>query len=115
MSNTESTEKKIKTDDKKWTGKDIRQAVVAVALTLLFAIRKGPFLHAFLITSKYLLAYYIYGIVIVMLFIGLTKKPFKYEPTKKQMIKWILFMAAFFSVTQFIHEGFLTLTGQLPK
>ncbi len=55
-----------------------------------------------------------YGIFIVMLFIGLTKKPLKYNPTKKQIIKWIIFMAAFFAVSQFIHEGFLMLTGQWP-
>ncbi len=104
----------IKQFDSKWHKKDILQVITYIIITLVCTIRKGPILKAALTTLRYLLAYYVYGIVIVMLFVGLTKKPLKYNPTKKQIIKWIIFMAAFFAVSQFIHEGFLMLTGQWP-
>ncbi|GEM_PF-1018166 len=111
---TDSSKRTIKQFDAKWHKKDILQAITYVIVTLICTIRKGPFLKAAFITARYLLAYYIYGIVVVMLFIGLTKKPLKYNPTKKQIIKWVLFMAAFFAVSQFVHEGFLMFTGQWP-
>jgi len=106
--------RKIKQFDSKWYKKDILQAITYIVITLICTIRRGPFLKAAFLTTRYLLAYYIYGIVVVMLFVGLTKKPLKYNPTKKQIIKWVLFMAAFFAVSQFVHEGFLMLTGQWP-
>jgi len=106
--------RKIKQFDSKWYKKDILQAITYIIITLICTIRRGPFLKAAFLTVRYLLAYYVYGIVIVMLFVGLTKKPLKYNPTKKQIIKWVLFMAAFFAVSQFVHEGFLMLTGQWP-
>ncbi len=62
---------------------------------------------------RHLWAYTIYSIATVLIIIGLTKKIFKYKPTWKQIIKWAIFLAAFCAVTQFAHEGFLALTGQM--
>ncbi len=99
-------------ESNKWTGKDIFHVVIMSVITVVFAIRKGPILEAGLMTLRYLLAYFIYGLVTVLVFVGLTKKIFKVNPTRKKMIKWAFALAAFFSVNQAIHETFLALTGQ---
>ncbi len=96
----------------RWTGKDIAHVVIMSLITVLFALRRGPILEAGLVTLRYLLAYFIYGLVTVLVFVGLTKKIFKLNPSRKQMIKWAFGLAAFFSVNQAIHEAFLAFTGQ---
>ena len=99
-----------------WTKKDYKDIGISVALTLLFAIRGGEMPAALIMTMRYLFAYYFYGLIMVLIFVGLTKKMFKYEAEKKKMILWMFYLAAFFAVSQFIHEGFLMITGQeLPK
>ena len=84
----------------------------SVFLTLLFSVRGGEMPGALVMTLRYLFAYYLYGIVMVLIFMGLTKKMFKYEPQKKRMILWVFYLAAFFAISQFMHEGFLMITGQ---
>ena len=95
-----------------WTKKELLHIVISVVLTFLFAIRGGEMPSALIMTLRYILAYYLYGIVMVLIFVGLTKKMFKYDADKKRMILWVFYLAAFFSVSQFMHEGFLMITGQ---
>lgn len=98
----------------KWTKRDYIHIAVCVILTLLFSVRGGEVQGALEMTIRYLLAFYLYGIVMVLIFVGLTKKMFKYNADKKQMILWVFYLAALFSVSQFMHEGFLAMTGQGP-
>ena len=96
----------------RWTGRDVTHLAAMTLVCVLFSVREGPFLEAGLMTLRYLLAYLIYGLVTVLIFIGLGKKLFKLKPTRKKIIKWSFGMAAFFAVNQAIHEAFLALTGQ---
>ncbi len=96
-----------------WTRKDSWQAAALVLLTILLSIRKGPFWEAFLISLRHILLYYLYGVAMVFIFVGLTKKTVKYKPNKATMVKWAIGLGAFFAVSQFVHEGFLMFTGQL--
>ncbi len=97
-----------------WTKKDYKNIGISVALTLLFSIRGGEMPGALIMTIRYLFAFYFYGLIMVLIFVGLTKKMFKYEADKKKMILWMFYLAAFFAVSQFMHEGFLMITGQSP-
>ena len=99
-----------------WTKKERIHIGASVFLTLIFSIRGGEMPGALIVTLRYLFAYYLYGIVMVLMFVGLTKKMFRYEAKRKQMILWVFYLAAFFAVSQFMHEGFLMITGQkLPR
>ena len=97
-----------------WTKKDYLHIGISIFLTLVFSIRGGEVQGAVVMTIRYLFAYYLYGVVMVLIFVGLTKKMFKYEADKKKMILWVFYLAAFFAVSQFMHEGFLAITGQRP-
>ncbi len=100
--------------DSQWTNQDKRFVIEMVLITLLFSMRKGPLIHAAIHTLRDIFACAFYSLAMVFIFIGLTKKTFKYNPTRVQIIKWTAGLAAFFSVSQFIHEAFLVLTHQLP-
>ncbi len=95
-----------------WTRKERIHIGVSVLLTLVFSIRGGEMPGALIMTLRYLFAFYLYGIVMVLIFVGLTKKMFKYEARKRNMILWVFYLAAFFAISQFMHEGFLMITGQ---
>ena len=95
----------------KWTPKEIWQLAGLVVLILVFTVRKGPVI----VTVKKLFLYSLYGLGTTLIFVGLIKKMFKRTYTIKQLIKWSVILAAFFAVSQFIHEAFLTITGQMPK
>ena len=96
----------------KWSKKERIHIGVSVLLTLVFSLRGGDMPGGLIMTIRYLFAFYLYGIVMVLIFVGLTKKMFKYEPHKKRMILWVFYLAAFFAISQFMHEGFLMITGQ---
>jgi len=96
----------------RWTRKDYMEVSAAVFFTLVFSIRTGEYPSAILKTLRYLLAYYVYGAVIVLLFIGLNRHMFKFRLNKKMMIKGVFYLAVLFAVTQMFHEAFLMLTGQ---
>jgi glucan phosphoethanolaminetransferase (alkaline phosphatase superfamily) len=53
---------------------------------------------------KQLIVSFLYGFGIVYLFIGLTKKMFKYNPNRISIIKWAVSLAALVAVTQFVQE-----------
>ena len=99
--------------ENQWTRKDSWQAAALVLLTILLSIRKGPFWEALLISLRHILLYYLYGVAMVFIFVGLTKKTVKYKPNKAAMVKWAIGLGAFFAVSQFVHEGFLMFTGQM--
>lgn len=100
-------------NETQWTRQDIGQVLAAVLITILFTLRMGSPMEVIKEMLRHLWAYAIYSTATVLIIIGLTKKIFKYKPTWKQIIKWAIFLAAFCAVTQFVHEGFLALTGQM--
>ncbi len=100
--------------ENQWTKRDKIFVIEMVLITLLFSIRKGPLIHAAIHTLRDVFVSIFYSLAMVFIFIGLTKKTFKYNPTRVQIIKWTVGLAAFFSVSQFVHEAFLILTHQLP-
>ncbi len=102
----------METIDQAWTKKDYFHIGLSIVITLIFSIRGGELPGAIFVTVRYLLAYYLYGVVMVLMFVGLMKKMFKYKPNKKKMVLWVFYIATFFAVTEMIHEGFLMLTGQ---
>jgi hypothetical protein len=57
---------------------------------------------------RQLLVSFLYGFGIVYLFIGLTKKMFKYNPTRLQIIKWATGLAALVAVCQFLQDVYQT-------
>jgi hypothetical protein len=63
---------------------------------------------------RHLWAYTIYSIATVLIIIGLTKKMFKYNPTRKQVIKWAFVLAAVCAVSEFLNmtfEAFKAVSG----
>ena len=98
---------------RKWTQKDTLEAVALVVLTVILSIRKGPFWESFFLSLRHILLYFMYGVAMVLIFVGVAKKTVKKQPGRVAMIKWAIGLGAFFAVSQFIHEGFLMLTGQL--
>ena len=98
--------------ESKWTRRDKTFVIEMILISLLFSVRKGTLLHATIHTLRDVFACAFYSLAMVFIFIGLTKKTFKYNPTRVQIIKWTAGVAAFFSVSQFVHEAFLVLTNQ---
>ncbi len=93
---------------------DYQFVAVMLFLVTIFSIRQGAFADALLMTLKQVFLSFFYGLGTVYLIIGMTKKMFKYDPTRVQIVRWAAGLAAFFAVSQFIHEGFLIYTGQFP-
>jgi len=95
----------------------LNHLAAAVLLTVfftvsIFQIRGRLEIDAVVQMVRLLLTCGLYGTGTVYLFIGLTKKMLKYDPSRIQIIKWSAGMAAFFAVSQFLHEVFLAFTGQ---
>jgi len=109
-------------DDKKeatvtkprFTWEDIKFIIVMTIVTIGFSLRGGEMPGALWATLRQIFVSVFYGFGTVFLFIGLTKKMFKYNPTRVHIVKWAFALAAIFSVSQFFHEGYLMFTGQLP-
>ena len=97
----------------RWTRADMVQVGVMVLLTTLLSLRKGPLPEALLITIRYMATYFIYGLAMVLIIVGLTKKIWKYNPGRVKIIKWAVGWAVFFAINQMIHEAYLTVTGQM--
>ncbi|MEA1992121.1 MAG: hypothetical protein U9N58_08005 [Thermodesulfobacteriota bacterium] len=57
---------------------------------------------------RQLLVCFLYGFGIVYLFIGLTKKMFKYNPTRVNIIKWATSFAALVAVCQLLQGVYQT-------
>jgi hypothetical protein len=83
--------------------------------TLFFSSKAGSVIEI----VRQLLVCFIYGFGIVYLFVGLTKKMFKYNPTRVQIIKWAASLAALVAVCQFVQDVYHTylevLKGQAPQ
>jgi len=98
-----------------WTKHDIVHVVVMVLMTLFFSRQAGSMIEIL----KQLLVCFLYGFGIVYLSIGLTKKMFKYNPTRVQIIKWATSLAALVAVSQFAQDVYQTylevLKGQAPQ
>ncbi len=94
--------------------KDYKAILLCIALTILFSIRGGELREAVIISLRWIMVYYLYGVAMVFIFVGLTKKMFRYEASKRGIVLWIFYLAAFFAISQMAHEGFLLLTGQRP-
>ncbi len=99
---------------KKFTKDDINHILTMLGLTFLFCARGGDVPGAVLATLRQVFVSVFYGFGTTFLFIGLTKKTFKYDPTRVQIVRWAMGLALFFAVSQFLHEGFLLYTGQMP-
>ena len=99
---------------KKFTKDDINFILTMLALTFLFSVRGGEMPGAVLATLQQVFVSVFYGLGTVFLIIGVTKKMFKYDPTRVQIVRWAMGLALFFAVSQFMHEGFLLYTGQMP-
>jgi len=99
---------------KKFTRDDINHILTMLALTFLFSARGGDVPGAVVATLRQVFVSVFYGFGTTFLFIGLTKKMFKYDPTRVQIVRWAVGLGLFFAVSQFMHEGFLLFTGQMP-
>ncbi|MBW1670124.1 MAG: hypothetical protein JRJ40_01735 [Deltaproteobacteria bacterium] len=99
----------------RWTKHDILHVIVMVLATLFFSGKAGSLAEIF----RQVLVSFLYGFGIVYLFIGLTKKMFKYNPTRLQIIKWATSLAALVAVCQFVQQVYQTylevLKGQVPQ
>ena len=96
----------------KWSGRDFFHLAIFIIITFAFSVRGGTMPEAAWITIRHIAAYLLYGLIMVLLFLGLAKKMFKLRPSRKKIIKWAFALAAMFSLNQFVHELFLALTGQ---
>jgi len=98
----------------RWTKHDILHVIVMVLATLFFSAKAGSMAEIL----RQLLVSFLYGFGIVYLFIGLTKKMFKYNSNSVQIIKWAASLAALVAVCQFMQEVYQTylevLKGQAP-
>ncbi len=92
---------------------DIKFLIAMSVVTIGFSLRTGQMPGALWATLKQIFVSIFYGFGTVFLFIGLTKKMFKYNPTRVNIVKWAFALAAIFAVSQFFHEGYLMLTGQI--
>ena len=99
---------------KDFIAEDYRFLGAMLLLVTMFSLRQGSFGDALWMTLKQVFLSFFYGLGTVYLIIGMTKKMFKYDPTRVQIVRWAAGLAAFFAVSQFIHEGFLIYTGQFP-
>lgn len=111
LSKESEAEKKPK-QELTWEDKKFLLAMTVVIIG--FSLRGGEFPGSVFTTLRGIFVSIFYGFGLVFLFIGLTKKTFKYNPTKIQIIKWAFAMGAIFAVSQFFHEGYLMITGQMP-
>ncbi len=100
---------------KRFTREDIKFILTMLGVTFLFSVRGGEMPGALAATFQQVFLSVFYGFGTVFLFIGLTKKMFKYDPTRVQIVRWAMGLALFFAVSQFMHEGFLMYTGQMPQ
>ncbi len=96
------------------SGKDKKAIFVMIFVAIGFSIRGGSFPGCVSATLLQIASCFIYGFGMVFLFIGLTKKTFKYNPTKIQIIRWAVTLAAIFAFSEMLHEGYLILTDQFP-
>ncbi len=109
---TQPQEKQEKEIGFTWEDKKFIAAMTVVAIG--FSIRTGEFPGCVLASLRQVLSAFVYGFGIVFLFIGMTKKTFKYNPTKVQIVRWAVGLAAIFALSELVHEVFLVLTGQMP-
>lgn len=86
-----------------------------VLVTLFFSSKAGSIIEVL----RQLFVCFFYGFGIVYLFIGLTKKMFKYNPTRTSIIKWAVNLAALVAASQFTQDVYQTylevLKGQAPQ
>ncbi len=104
-------EKKDKKVGFTWEDKKFIAAMIVV--TIGFSLRGGEFPGCVLASLRQILSAFIYGFGVVFLFIGMTKKTFKYNTTKVQIVRWALGLAAIFAFSEILHEAFLVYTGQI--
>jgi len=87
-----------------WTRHDIVHVIVMVLVTLFFSGKAGSIIEIL----RQLFVCFLYGFGIVYLFIGFTKKMFKYNPTRISIIKWAVGLAALVAISQFMQEVYQT-------
>ncbi len=112
--NLSSPEQGEEDKKKKFTREDLNYILTMLGMTFLFSVRGGEMPGAVLATFQQVFISVFYGIGTVFLIIGVTKKMFKYDPNRVQIVRWAMGLALFFAVSQFLHEGFLMYTGQMP-
>ena len=101
-------------DGKKFQRHDIKFILLMLGLILLFSLRGGQITGAIAATCRQVFVSVFYGFGIIFIITGLSKKMFKYDPSRVQIVRWAMELALFFAVSQFLHEGFLMYTGQIP-
>ena len=97
------------------TWEDVKFLIAMTVVTIGFSVRTGEFPGALWATLRQVFVSIFYGFGTVFLFIGLTKKIFKYEATWVHIVKWAFALAALFAVSELMHEVFMVLTGQMPR
>jgi hypothetical protein len=95
-----------------WEDKKFIAAMTVVAVG--FSLRTGEFPGCILASLRQILSAFLYGFGIVFLFIGMTKKTFKYNVTKVRIVRWAVALAAIFAFSELLHAAFLVFTGQMP-
>ncbi len=107
--------KKDQPEKPRFTWEDTKFTLAMAVVTVGFSIRTGDFPGALWATLRQVFVSVFYGFGTVFLFIGLTKKIFKYEATWVHIVKWAFALAALFAVSELMHEVFMVLTGQMPR
>ncbi len=95
----------------KWPVFDRREKInllIAVLLCLLFSIRYYPhnLEKSFFESFRWIFAFFFYSGAITYIFHGLFRKMFKKTFSFKSGIKFALWLAVFFALSQSIHEVF---------
>lgn len=98
-----------------WTRRDFAQVAILFLVVVFFLFRVAVFplrqepweaREVAIQMIRHLWAYMIYSVATVLIIIGLTKKMFKYTPTRKQVIKWAFVLAALCAVSEFLNMVF---------
>ena len=97
-----------------FTWEDKKFIAAMTVVTIGFSLRTGEIPGCILASLRQMLSAFIYGFGIVFLFIGMTKKTFKYNVTKVQITRWAVALAAIFAFSELLHAAFLVYTGQMP-
>ena len=101
------------------TWEDIKFLLAMFVVSVGFTLRGGPMPGAIWASLKGLGVCYFYGVGTAFLFVGVAKavakimnRQFTYDA--RRFLRWVFALAALFAVSQFFHEGYLVVTGQLP-
>jgi len=108
-------QKNIQKEDGRVSRQDKQAIIVMSIITVFFSVRGGEFPGCVTASLVQIVSSFIYGFGLIYLFIGMTKKTFKYNPTRIKIIRWAVTFAAIFAFSEMLHEGYLLFTDQIPE